>query len=124
MMSQFILIWNDRAKRIGRSCSICKSNNKKSFGIFQCTSLYPAPFESLNLNCIKSLEKEFGCVIGLSDHSNGVLAASIAVSLGAKMIEKHFTYDSTRDGFDHKISLEYDEFKKMVLDIRNTYNFF
>ena len=36
------------------------------------------------------------------------------------MIEKHFTYDSTREGFDHKISLEYDEFKKMVLDIRNT----
>ena len=36
------------------------------------------------------------------------------------MIEKHFTYDSTREGFDHKISLEYDEFKKMVLDIKNT----
>tara|TARA_B100000035_G_scaffold70904_1_gene58283 strand:- start:25183 stop:26193 length:1011 start_codon:yes stop_codon:yes gene_type:complete len=100
--------------------SICKSNNKKSFGIFQCTSLYPAPFESLNLNCIKSLENKFDCVIGFSDHSNGILAASIAVSLGAKMIEKHFTYDSSRDGFDHKISLEHDQFKKMVLDIRNT----
>ena len=90
--------------------SICKSNNKKSFGIFQCTSLI-SPFESLNLNCIKSLENKFDCVIGFSDHSNGILAASIAVSLGAKMIEKHFTYDSSRDGFDHKISLQHDQFK-------------
>ena len=59
-------------------------------------------------------------VLGLSDHTPQHATVLGAVALGASMIEKHFTYDSSRDGFDHKISLQHDQFKKMVLDIRNT----
>ena len=58
--------------------------------------------------------------IGYSDHSIGLLAPIIAVSKGAKIIEKHFTINNKLKGADHKISLEPDQFKKMVNSIRNT----
>ena len=70
------------------------------------------------MNAIKTLREIFSTRVGLSDHSEGIVASLGAVSLGAQVIEKHFTLDRKLDGPDHKASLEPDEFKKMVDAIR------
>ena len=72
---------------------------------------------SLNLNSIKKL-KNLGAVVGYSDHSLGELSCLVAVSLGAKVIEKHFTLNKKLKGADHKISMIPKEFLSMVKKIR------
>lgn len=88
--------------------------------ILQCTTEYPTPIEDINLNVLGTLKNEFGMKIGLSDHSEGTLACSLAVALGATVIEKHFTLDKKMDGPDHNASLEPEELKKMIEEIRFT----
>ena len=91
-----------------------------NLGLFQCTSLYPAPPEMVNLRTIPTLAKEFLVPTGLSDHSSGVLAPALAVACGACVIEKHFSLDPGRIGFDHSISLTPAEFAVMVANVRTT----
>ena len=88
--------------------------------ILHCTSQYPAPLEDINLRALKTLKKEFDLRIGYSDHSRGFLVASNAVSLGAKVIEKHITLDKDLPGPDHSASLNPVEFKEFVQAIRDT----
>lgn len=86
--------------------------------ILHCTTEYPAPFETINLKAIQQMEREFGLPVGLSDHSEGVSVPIAAVSLGAKVIEKHFTLDRSMEGPDHRASSEPNELKTMVKSIR------
>lgn len=86
--------------------------------LLHCTSEYPAPMEHLNLRAIETLQSEFGCPIGYSDHSLGVEAALGAVALGATVIEKHITLDQTQVGPDHAASSTPEEFSVMVSGIR------
>ena len=86
--------------------------------LFQCTSLYPAPLNSLNLSTISWLKERYNCKVGFSDHSLGSDAAFLSVGAGATLIEKHFSFDTIRPGFDHKISLNIAGFKEMVERIR------
>lgn len=86
--------------------------------LLHCTTQYPAPYGQLNLRAMQSLES-FGCSrVGYSDHSEGITAAVVAVALGAKVIEKHFTLDKTLPGPDHVASLSPDELSEMVKAIR------
>ena len=87
--------------------------------ILHCTSDYPANLKDLNLNFIKKLKK-FGCEVGYSDHSSSIITPSIAVSLGCKVVEKHFTLSKKLKGPDHRASLEPQELKKMISLIRDT----
>lgn len=80
---------------------------------------YPSSFSDLNLKAIETLRQELNLNVGYSDHSLGLEAAVAAVALGARVIEKHFTLDTSMEGPDHKASLEPDEFKNMVVSIRN-----
>ena len=96
-----------------------KFNKKNKVAILKCTSIYPADLNTLNLNVIHELKKKFKVPIGYSDHSLGIQACLSAVSLGAKIIEKHFTLNKNKKGADHKISSEPKEFKKMVSGIRD-----
>ena len=73
-----------------------------SVGLFQCTSVYPAPPEAMNLAGIAWLNHRYGVPAGPSDHSDGVDAAALSVAAGARMIEKHFTLDRTRPSYDHR----------------------
>ena len=84
-----------------------------------CVSAYPVPNEQINLRAIKTIEEEFNCPIGYSDHTDGIDAAIIAVGIGATVIEKHITLDKKLPGPDHKASLEPNKFKMMVEGIRN-----
>ena len=86
--------------------------------LFQCTSLYPCPIEKLDLSAIDGLNKRYRVPTGFSDHSLGVHMAPLAVAAGARLIEKHITFDKNRSGFDHSISLEKDEFAEMVTLVR------
>ena len=92
---------------------------KKDVTILHCTSDYPANLKDLNLNFIKKLKK-FGCEVGYSDHSSNVITPSIAVTLGCKVVEKHFTLSKQLKGPDHRASLEPEELIKMISLIRDT----
>lgn len=92
----------------------------KEIALLHCVSAYPAPYSALNLNCLATLKAAFDVPIGFSDHSTGNEAAIAAVALGACIIEKHFTLDKNLEGPDHRCSLDPDEFKNLVQQIRNT----
>ncbi|MER2154601.1 MAG: N-acetylneuraminate synthase [Solibacillus sp.] len=86
--------------------------------ILHCTTEYPAPFDTINLKAMATLQQEFQVPVGLSDHSSGIAVPTAAVALGAKVIEKHFTLDKTLEGPDHVASLEPFELKQMIEQIR------
>jgi sialic acid synthase len=95
------------------------SKYEKRIVLFQCTSSYPAPFEEINLNVLHQFKK-FNVVLGYSGHELGTIVPSIAVGLGARVIEKHFTFDKTAIGSDHKTALDANELKRMITEIRIT----
>lgn len=102
---------------IRAAVNILKSG-KKNFYLLHCCSLYPAPYNLVNLRTITLYQKLFKVPVGYSDHTEGDLCSLIATALGAQVIEKHFTLDKTMQGPDHKASLEPAEFKNMVDKIR------
>ena len=87
------------------------------FAFLHCNSTYPAPFQDINLNWIKSLKK-IHPLVGYSGHERGTAVSLAALSLGACIIERHFTLDRNMEGPDHAASLEYDEFKTLIKGIR------
>lgn len=86
--------------------------------LLQCTSIYPAPIDSLNLSSIRMLGREFNVPVGFSDHSLGDEAAGLAVAAGAMVIEKHFSLDPSRPGFDHRLSVDPGGLKALVCTVR------
>lgn len=86
--------------------------------LLHCVSLYPAPYDVMNLRSIPMLERAFGLPVGLSDHSLGLTVSLAAVALGACVIEKHVTVDRQLPGFDHQTSIEPDELAQLVAGIR------
>jgi N-acetylneuraminate synthase len=89
-----------------------------NFALLHCNSTYPAPFKDINLAYLGRLQQISGGVVGYSGHERGINVAVAAVALGARIIEKHFTVDTTMEGNDHKVSLLPHEFKDMVEGIR------
>jgi len=86
--------------------------------LLKCTSSYPAPAEDANLRTIPVMAQAFDCAAGLSDHTMGSAVAIAAVTLGAEVVEKHFTLSRRDGGPDDSFSMEPDEFARMVKDIR------
>ena len=86
--------------------------------LLHCTSLYPAPFEAVNLSAIATLRKRFALPVGYSDHTRGIAVSIAAAALGAVVIEKHFTLDRALPGPDHAASLEPKELVQLVESIR------
>ena len=86
--------------------------------LLHCTTEYPAPLNEVNLRAMDVIRERFGCEVGLSDHSEGFVAAIAAVGRGAVVIEKHLTLDKKMQGPDHLASLEPREFAAMVRQIR------
>ena len=88
--------------------------------LLHCVAAYPAPFASLNLRCLSTLAEAFACPVGFSDHSAGDTAAVAAVALGAKLVEKHVTFDPNAPGPDHGFAISMDAFSRWVQAVRNT----
>jgi N,N'-diacetyllegionaminate synthase len=95
---------------------------KKNITLFHCVSAYPTPIKNLNLNSIPFLRGHTNLKIGFSDHSEGEFASAIALTLGCKIIEKHFTLDKSMKGPDHKLSLSPKELKHFVNNIKDFNN--
>lgn len=86
--------------------------------LLHCTSMYPAPPDSVNLRAMETMQREFAVPVGYSDHTQGWEISVAAVAMGASVIEKHLTYDVRANGPDHAASLEPDQFAEMVRAIR------
>ena len=87
--------------------------------LLHCTTEYPCPYDNVNMRAMLTLKEKFNLPVGYSDHTKGIEIPIMAVSMGATIIEKHFTLDRNMEGPDHKASLEPDELKAMVMAIRN-----
>lgn len=86
--------------------------------LLHCVSSYPADPSQANLRAIQTMRSAFQLPVGFSDHTLGLTAALAAVALGACVIEKHFTLDRNLPGPDHRASLEPQELKNLVREIR------
>lgn len=96
-----------------------KETGNNDIVLFHCTSNYPAPFESVNMEAMLTLGKKFDYPIGYSDHTKGIEISLMSVAYGATVVEKHFTYDKNAEGPDHRASLEPEELCRMVEAIRH-----
>jgi N,N'-diacetyllegionaminate synthase len=92
---------------------------KEQITILHANTEYPTPMKDVNLKAMLTIGKTFKTKFGYSDHTNGIEIPIAAVTLGAFVIEKHFTLDRNMKGPDHKTSLEPNELKAMVIGIRN-----
>jgi N-acetylneuraminate synthase len=95
-----------------------KSSGCEELALLKCNSAYPAPPEEMNLQTIPHLSEAFGVPVGLSDHTLGTAVPIASVTLGACIVEKHFTLSRDDGGLDSAFSLEPEEFKLMVDEIR------
>ena len=103
---------------INLALKTCRDVGNKQIALLKCTTSYPAPIDEANLSMIAELRNRFGLVTGLSDHTLGIIAPVVAVSMGAKIIEKHFILNHDIGGPDSKFSLDKDEFSDMVKAVR------
>ncbi len=103
---------------IESAVSMCKKSGNDKIIILQCTSIYPAPAYLSNLNAITTLKHAFGTITGYSDHTMGDHICLGAISMGAKVIEKHYTLSRQLPGPDHPFAIEPLELKEMVYKIR------
>lgn len=86
--------------------------------LLQCTSLYPTPWPQVHLRSMATLADRYRAIVGFSDHTPGILLPPVAVALGAAIVEKHLTLDRGFKGTDHACSLEPDEMRQLVQQVR------
>ncbi len=109
-----------KKKEIFQAYYTAKKYNK-NFAILHCTSLYPPKDNQVNLKRIQYFNKIFKVPIGFSDHTLGISFTLAAISLGAKIIEKHFTLNKKMNGWDHSMSIDKDELKNLVINSEKIY---
>lgn len=105
---------------IDEAVRVIRETGGENLALLKCTSAYPAPIEETNLRTIPHLSQAFDLPVGLSDHTSGFVAPVAAVTLGACIVEKHFTLSRSTSGPDSAFSMEPEEFKAMVNAIRET----
>ncbi len=103
---------------IEEAVNTIRAQGNNNICLLKCSSAYPAIPQDMNLLTINNLQQTFNIPVGLSDHSMGSIAAVTAVALGAKVIEKHFCLSRKIENPDASFSMEPEEFKKMIEDIR------
>ncbi len=102
---------------VDKALSILKKNCNEII-LLQCTSSYPSKFNEIDLNVINTFKNKYKIPIGFSGHEPGINVAIAAVSIGAKVVEKHVTLNKNMNGTDHLASIDMAELKKMVDGIR------
>ncbi|NQW12289.1 MAG: pseudaminic acid synthase [Alphaproteobacteria bacterium] len=105
-------------EEIDEAVSAARDNGATEIVVLHCVSAYPTPPEEANLSTIPDLAARLGTVVGLSDHTMDTGVATVAVGLGASVIEKHFTLARADGGVDSAFSLEPDELARLVRDTR------
>ncbi|MFW9995575.1 MAG: N-acetylneuraminate synthase [Candidatus Odinarchaeota archaeon] len=105
---------------IETALDLISQRGENRLALLHCITSYPAPIEIANLRAIQTLRNAFRTIVGYSDHTLGTTAMIVAVTLGAKVIEKHFTLDKSLPGPDHKASADPEELDRMIKEIRRT----
>ncbi len=103
---------------IDESVKLCNSLGNNQISILHCVADYPAPPEETNLRAMESIKEKFHVPVGYSDNGESTLVDEVAVSLGANIIEKHFTLDKNLEGPDHSFSIEPTNLKSLISRIR------
>ena len=108
-------------KEIGDAIKILTNAGtlKENITVLHANTMYPTPMEDVNLRAMQTIQNKFDVAVGYSDHTLGIEVDIAAVAMGATIIEKHFTIDTSMDGPDHKSSIDPEELKAMVSSIRN-----
>jgi N,N'-diacetyllegionaminate synthase len=94
-------------------------NGCRDLALLHCVSDYPALAADANLRAMETLHRAFAVPVGYSDHTEGRAVSLAAVALGASVIEKHFTLDRNLPGPDHRASLEPEELRRLIAEIRD-----
>ncbi len=124
---KLLKLLDGRAKRVFLSVGLAteeeiraafRTLSRSDVTLLHCVSLYPAPPDKINLLSIPYLRERFGCRVGFSDHTTGYHAAIAACALGARVVEKHVTLSHDLPGSDHVLSLEPDQLRQMIKEIR------
>ena len=97
------------------NCCLFEGNNQ--IALLHCVANYPAQPNEVNMNVINTLKKTFGFPIGYSDNGESSLVDIVAVSMGANIIEKHFTLDKKMSGPDHSFSIDPNGLKSLISQI-------
>lgn len=116
-------------EEIEKAVSVIRNVGNDKIILLQCVTNYPSPISDANIKAMVTIKNKFGLEVGYSDHTigkegggddplYGITVPLGAVSLGAVVIEKHFTDDRKRTGPDHPFAMDYENFKKMVDAIR------
>jgi pseudaminic acid synthase len=105
-------------EEIKEAVDTVKKTGVKDLTLLKCVSSYPAEPEEINLKTLPDMKERFDCKIGLSDHTLGIGVSITAVALGARVIEKHFTLSRKIKTPDSFFSIEPDELKKLVENVR------
>ena len=97
---------------------------KIQLALLHCTNIYPTPEKYIRLNCLEELQQAFPkCVVGLSDHSRTIYPAIASISLGARIIEKHFVINKKKDkGPDVSSSMDFKELKELINSSKIVFN--
>lgn len=107
-------------EEVKESVDAIRNEGCQDLVLLHCTANYPAKIEDTNLRAMLTLKKEFNLLVGYSDHTSDYINPVAATALGAVIYEKHFTLDKSLPGPDHRSSLNPEELKQFVRDIRNT----
>lgn len=106
-------------EEVDECVKLLRDNGTKDITILQCNTQYPTEYYDANVNAMVTLGRRYETKVGYSDHTRGIIVPVMAVSLGASVIEKHFTLDRNMEGPDHKASLEPNELRDMIEAVRN-----
>ncbi len=106
-------------KEVDAAVLTAREAGTRALCLLQTTSTYPAPEEEANLAVMRAFEERFGVPAGYSDHTIGNEVALLAIAAGARLVEKHFTLDRSRAGFDHHISADADGLRALVKNVRD-----
>ena len=108
-------------EEIEHAVSAARDAGATNILLLHCISAYPTPIEESNLTTIRDLSERYRTSVGLSDHTLGNFAATLAVAQGAVLIEKHFTLSRYNGAIDNAFSLEPYELKELIKDTKTAY---
>lgn len=109
-------------EEITEAVNAVRESSRSELALLHCVSSYPTPIEQSNLTTINKLANDFNVVVGLSDHTLGITASLVGVSVGASIIEKHFILDRNDKGPDSEFSIEPEELKELCEQVKNAWS--
>ena len=105
-------------EEVAAALDVLESAGATDISLLHCVSNYPPAWDEMNLRAMSSMHARFGRPVGISDHTPGSVVPIAAVALGATLVEKHVTFDRSRQGPDHPFAMTMDEFAAMVEQVR------